>query len=94
MSAVSPKEIEEALKRAKYKWNDEKLQKHYDRTLKYAKDGLYEFTDDELERPYLDKLSHQTKSSRIMRMITLAYILGKLKGIKEIDEGKTSITLR
>ena len=29
-----------------------------------------------------------------MRMITLAYHLGKLKGVKEVDESKTPIVLR
>lgn len=77
-----------------YKWNDEKLQKHYNRSLNHAlSDKYYKFTDEELASPYLDKLSHQTKSYRIMRMVTLAYHLGKLKGIKEIDEGKTPVTL-
>lgn len=77
-----------------YNWNDKGIQRHYDRTLKQAKDDKYNFTDDELANPYLNKLHHQTNSSRILRMITLAYHLGKLKGIQEIDEGKTPITLR
>jgi len=77
-----------------HNWNDEKLKRHYDRTLKHAKEDRYSFTEEELSNPYLDKLSHQTKSSRIMRMITLAYYLGKLKGIQEIDEGKTPVVLR
>ncbi len=77
-----------------YNWNDEKLKRHYDRILKHAKDDRFNFTDKELKSPYLDKLSHQTKSSRIMRMITLAYYLGKLKGIREVDEGKTPIVMR
>jgi hypothetical protein len=76
------------------KWNDEGLKRHYDRTMRYAKNDRHNFTDDELESPYLDKLSHQTKSCRIMRMVTLAYHLGKLKGIREIDEGKTPVTFR
>lgn len=77
-----------------YQWNDEKLKRHYNRTLEDAKRDRYNFTDDELEYPYLDKLSHQTKSRRIMRMVTLAYYLGKLKGIREVDEGKTPVVLR
>ncbi len=80
-----------------YKWNDENIERHYNRVLKDAKDAKrdrYNFTDEELANPYLDKLSHQTKSSRIMRMITLAYHLGKLKGIREVDEGKTPIVMR
>lgn len=76
-----------------YQWNDEKIKRHYERVLKDAKRDRYNFTDEELERPYLDKLSHQTKSSRIMRMVTLAYYLGKLKGVREVDEGKTPIVL-
>jgi len=76
-----------------YKWNDEKIKRHYNRTLEHAKRDRFNFTDEELSNPYLDKLSHQTKSGRIMRMVTLAYYLGKLKGIQEIDEGKTPIVL-
>ena len=77
-----------------HRWNDDQIKRHYDRTLKHAKEDRYSFTDEELSNSYLDKLSHQTKSSRIMRMITLAYYLGKLKGIQEIDEGKTPIVTR
>jgi len=76
-----------------HNWNDENLKRHYDRTLERAKTDRYEFTEEELNNPYLDKLSHQIKSSRIMRMATLAYYLGKLKGIQEVDEGKTPVVL-
>lgn len=71
-------------------WNKEGLHRHYERIHNEA--GRRGFTDDELESPYLDKLSHQTHSPRIMRMITLAYYLGKLKGIAEADEGFTPVT--
>ena len=74
-------------------WNSTRLQKHYNRTLDDAKRHPAKFTDEELSTPYLDRLSKQTKSHRIMRMITLAYFLGKLKGISEIDEGQTPIVL-
>ena len=77
-----------------YNWNDKNIQKHYERTTRDAKESQFYYTDEELKTPYLDKLSHQTKSYRIIRMITLAYYLGKLKGIKEIDEGKTPVILR
>lgn len=73
-------------------WNKEGLKRHYERIVQDAK--RHGFTDEELERPYLDKLSHQTKSGRIMRMISLAYYLGKLKGVSEVDEGLTPVTLR
>jgi hypothetical protein len=73
------------------RWNQERLKRHYERVEEQAKrDG---FTDDEIASPYLDKLSHQTKSLRIYRMIRLAYYLGKLKGISEVDEGLTPVSL-
>lgn len=74
-----------------YKWNDEKIKRVFDREMQYAKE---EFTDEELEVLYLNKLSKQTKSKRIYHMISLAYTLGKLKGIQIVDEGKTPITFR
>jgi hypothetical protein len=53
------------------------------------------FSEEDLRRHYLDKLSKQTKSPRIMRMITLAYYLGWLRGIRFCDEMlNTKITLR
>ena len=53
------------------------------------------FTEEELSHPYLDKLSKQTKSTRIMRMIRLAYYLGWLRGIRYCDEMlNTKIELR
>lgn len=72
-------------------WNKQGLKNHYIRIEEDAKrDG---FTEDEIASPYLDKLSHQTGSRRIYRMIKLAYYLGKLKGISEADEGFTPVTL-
>lgn len=77
-----------------YSWNNQRHLRHYNRIKEHALDDKrYNFTEDELLSPYLDKLSHQTKSFRIMRMITLAYYLGKLKGVQEVDEGETPITL-
>ncbi len=74
------------------RWNDKRLEKHFNRIINHALEKG--FTEEELKYPYLDGLSRQTKSQRIMRMITLAYYLGELKGIREIDEGKTLITFR
>lgn len=72
-------------------WNDDGIKRHYERVKEEAiRRG---FTEEELKSPYLDKLSHKTKSARIMSMITLAYYLGKMKGIVEVDEGKTPVTL-
>ncbi|PTY93030.1 hypothetical protein [Heyndrickxia sporothermodurans] len=53
------------------------------------------FTPEEVSTPYLDKLSKQTKSGRIMKMISLAYHLGQMRGVKMCDElFHTEITLR
>lgn len=73
-------------------WNKEPLERRYNKTLEEAKERG--FTDEDLENHYLTKLAHQTKSMRIMRIITLAYYLGKLSSISEIDEGFTPVTLR
>lgn len=51
-------------------WNKPELEHHDGRVLEDAKQRG--FTDDELASPYLDKLSHQTHSIRIMRMLSLA----------------------
>lgn len=75
----------------KKRWNLDRFKKHYIRVVEDAK--RRGFTDEELESPYLDKLSHKTKSHRIMRMIELAYYLGKLKGISEADDGFTTVTM-
>ena len=73
-------------------WNKERLERKYLRVVENAKEQ-YGFTDEELANPYLDKLSHQTKSPRISRMILLAYILGKLSMIQEIDSGYNQIAM-
>lgn len=75
----------------KKNWNKEILKRKYLRILEDAKEKE-NFSDEELESPYLDKLSHQTKSPRITRMIVLAYTLGRLRMLQEIDDGYTPIT--
>jgi len=72
-------------------WNKRGLKNKYERVLEDAKE--HGFTDEELSSPYLDKLSHQTKSGRIYRMIQLAYYLGWLRGIASADDGFTPVTL-
>ena len=47
-------------------WNKETNKRRYERTMEDAKKSSFRFTDDELDQPYLDKLSHQTKSYRIL----------------------------
>jgi uncharacterized protein (UPF0335 family) len=72
-------------------WNKQGLRNQYERVYEDAKG--HGFTDKELESPYLDKLSHQTKSPRIYRMVQLAYYLGWLRGIKSADDGFTPVVL-
>lgn len=74
------------------KWNSEKNKKMYERIKKEAIERGID--KNRLESPYLDKLSKDTKSSRIMGMINEAYYLGMLRGIKYVDEMQTPITLR
>ena len=73
------------------KWNKERLQRRYNRVTKNALDRG--FTAEELKKPYLDELSRQTKSSRILHMIGLAYYLGQLRAIQDIDESFTPVVL-
>jgi hypothetical protein len=74
-----------------YKWNRPELERKYERIKQQAiKDG---FTEDDLITPYLDKEKLRTKSLRIHSMIKLAYTLGHLRGIKQVDEGYTPVTL-
>ena len=73
------------------KWNKEQLQRRYNRVTKNALDRG--FTAEELKKPYLDELSRQTKSSRILHMIKLAYYLGQLRAIQDIDESFTPVVL-
>ena len=77
-----------------YKWNDEKLEKVFNREKRYMLENkICNFTEDELSKTYLDSSVFKTKSSRIWRMITLGFCIGKLAGIKTVDEGKTPISL-
>jgi len=72
-------------------WNVPAYKQGYERIYEDAKGCGY--SDDELENSYFVKLTHQTKSHRIMRMIALAYYLGKMKGFSDCDEGHTPISL-
>lgn len=73
------------------KWNDDKLRRMYDQIRERAiKDGI---PNEEMSTHYLDRLSHQTKSPRIIRMIRIAYYLGWLRGIAYVDEMQTPVTL-
>lgn len=73
------------------------ISEKYERTFNRVKqDALRNgFTEEELERIDLSKISKKTKSSRIYRFIEWSYYLGWLKGIQYCDEMlNTRITIR
>lgn len=74
-------------------WNDIKLKKRFFKIKNDLQKEPYKYKDYEMESYYLDYLSHQTKSNRIMRMITLAYYLGRLREIAFLDDCKNKVTL-
>ena len=77
-----------------YKWNNERLKRRYERIIWDAKqNNPYSFTDEELKYPWLNSNIFKTKSARIWRMITLAFTLGQMAGVKRVDEGMTPISL-
>lgn len=47
----------------------------------------------DITHPYIDLLSHRTKSLRIYEMIREAYTLGMARGILMVDNGHNKITL-
>lgn len=75
-----------------YRWNDEKLKKRYDRIKERMKED-YGLDEECLKTPTLESWKFNTKSVRIWSMIRIAYDLGSMRAIKDIDEGKTPITM-
>ncbi|AOQ24614.1 hypothetical protein MTAT_19570 [Moorella thermoacetica] len=73
------------------RFNNERYREIYEKVQRDAMEAGYTLED--LERPYIDRLSKQTKSKRILRMVRLAYWLGWLRGIKFCDEMFTQVTL-
>lgn len=72
----------------------ERFQRLFDWTKEDA--GRHGFSEEELKVIYLNNpVFKATKSSRIWRLITLAYYLGQLNGIRYCDEMmNTKIVLR
>ena len=75
-----------------YKWNDEDLKTLFIRRLEDAKRSG--FTDEELSRLDLSFFTKETKSTRILYLIHLAFVLGTLRGIRDVDQSKAPISLR
>ena len=75
-----------------YKWNDEYLEKKY-RIIE--RDTLncpnYETTENTVKTPTIESWKFKTNSARIWGMIQLAYNLGRMRGIKDIDEDKSEL---
>lgn len=75
-----------------YQWNDKHLEQRYTRI---KRDNLANGVDESiLETPTLESWKFNTKSTRIWKMIGLAYDLGRMDAIKSIDEGKSKVTLQ
>lgn len=49
------------------------------------------YTAENIEELSIDTLLKRTKSTRITHMVKLAYTLGKLRGIRTLNEGRTKI---
>lgn len=47
----------------------------------------------DISHPYIDKISKETKSSRILSLIERAYYLGIARGILTVDSGHNKIVL-
>jgi hypothetical protein len=74
------------------RWNDSDLEQYYNRTYNEALgDG---FTNEELSNLDLSLINKRTKSKRILYLIRLAFTIGRLRGIRDIDSSKTPIKLR
>ena len=67
-------------------WNDSTNEFAYNNTVQHAKEKG--FSEDELKLPYMLELRKSTKSKRISRMISHAYYLGMLRGIRDADDWK------
>lgn len=72
------------------KLHNKNCQLSFNRLQEMVKD---EYPELDLNHPYLDNLSHQTKSTRIRNMLRQAYYLGMARGIKRVDEGMTPVVL-
>lgn len=75
-----------------YRWNDEKLKRRYEK-IKEKAEKDYALDEDFFKTPTLEGWKFKTKSPRIWSMIYLAYDLGRMRAIKDIDEGKTTVTM-
>jgi len=77
-----------------YKWNDNGLRKKYERIeTEVLESKSYDATEETVETPTLESWKFKTKSVRIWSMIHLAYQLGRMRAIKDIDGGKTPVTM-
>lgn len=72
-------------------WYNKHLESRFNRIKEEAlKRG---HTEEDLQVLFLNKLNKKTKSVRIRKMIELAYYLGQLRAIKDVNEGYTPITI-
>ena len=71
----------------------------YDRYIKRIKrDAMeskfgYKFTEEEMNSNYFDGFDKMTTSVKTMRMITLAYYRGMMRGVDMVKQGEQTVTL-
>jgi hypothetical protein len=68
---------------------DEKYERYIKRIKRYA----HKFTEEEMKSTYLDGFGKMTNSPRIMRLVTLAYYRGMMRGVGMVKEGETPVVL-
>jgi hypothetical protein len=76
-------------------WNDKKLEKRYNHikvnAMKTPNIAFMGFNENFFETPTLESWKFNTKSARQWQRIELAYALGQMRAIKDIDDGKDII---
>jgi hypothetical protein len=68
----------------------------YERYIKRIKRDAMErdkFTEEQMESKYLDGFDKMTTSPRIMRLVTLAYYRGMMRGVDMVKQGEQIVTL-
>jgi hypothetical protein len=77
-------------------WNDKNLEKRYNRVKENAMQSpniaFMRYNENFFSAPTLESWKFNTKSARQWQRIELAYALGQMRAIKDIDDGKNILT--
>jgi hypothetical protein len=74
------------------KWNDSKLQTTYEQIVKQGL-NFTEYNENLFDTPTLECWKFNTKSDKQWKKIKLAYLLGQMRAIKDIDDGNNIISI-